>query len=216
MMRISIGKLVWRRSYSTQHKANIEQQAVVSSNQISDLRALHSYSLINEGAKDRQLAANKVASMKQELAQLINQNQSMREWMRNNSANNGSMSPQEHVKKLPYGIGMINIFAGRNNTICTLSDWNRKIVAPSVTGGLVGLKGALRGSVECGTRVGARIGSIAVERGFRDVWITFKGFGSGREAAFRSIIASGLKINKIIDKTPIRHGGTKPKKMRRV
>jgi small subunit ribosomal protein S11 len=56
----------------------------------------------------------------------------------------------------------------------------------------------------------------AMDQGMRVVDVLVKGPGSGREAAIRSLQASGLLINSITDVTPIPHNGCRPPKRRRV
>jgi len=46
--------------------------------------------------------------------------------------------------------------------------------------------------------------------------VLVKGPGSGREAAIRSLQATGLEITMIKDVTPIPHNGCRPPKRRRV
>jgi ribosomal protein S11 len=62
---------------------------------------------------------------------------------------------------------------------------------------MCGLKGAHRGTLEAGTRAASAIAAVALRSGFRQVVLNLKGFGRGREPAFRSIVASGLKVLKI-------------------
>lgn len=149
------------------------------------------------------------------LEKLVSQNQSTRQWMRNQKTQNGSMAPHEHIEQLPHRMGVISIHAGKNNTIVALSDSKWRI-RKQVSGGMCGLKGAQRGTQESGTRATTRVAHFAKEAGYRDVYCTLKGFGVGRESAFRTLVASGLNILRIRDKTSIRHGGTKAKKARRV
>jgi small subunit ribosomal protein S11 len=56
----------------------------------------------------------------------------------------------------------------------------------------------------------------AMEHGLRSVEIFVKGPGAGREAAIRSLQASGLEVTAISDITPIPHNGCRPPKRRRV
>src|SRR3989338_996923 len=46
--------------------------------------------------------------------------------------------------------------------------------------------------------------------------VVVRGVGSGREPAIRSLIAHGIEITSIKDRTPVPHNGPKPKKPRRV
>ena len=56
----------------------------------------------------------------------------------------------------------------------------------------------------------------AVEQGMKEVRVYVKGPGSGREAAIRSLQATGLEVSVIKDVTPIPHNGCRPPKRRRV
>ena len=56
----------------------------------------------------------------------------------------------------------------------------------------------------------------AIEHGVRTIGVYVKGPGAGREAALRSLQASGFKITLIRDVTPIPHNGCRPPKRRRV
>ncbi len=64
--------------------------------------------------------------------------------------------------------------------------------------------------------VGAAVAKKAMDSGVNTVTVHIKGPGSGREAALRSLQASGLKVNFIRDVTPIPHNGCRPPKRRRV
>ena len=56
----------------------------------------------------------------------------------------------------------------------------------------------------------------AMEHGLKSVEVYVKGPGAGREAAIRSLQATGLEVNMIKDVTPIPHNGCRPPKRRRV
>ena len=56
----------------------------------------------------------------------------------------------------------------------------------------------------------------AVDFGMREVEVSIKGPGSGRESAIRAIQAAGIKITVIRDITPVPHNGCRPIKKRRV
>jgi small subunit ribosomal protein S11 len=97
----------------------------------------------------------------------------------------------------------------------TLTDWRHRIVR-TISGGMCGLNGHLRGTPEAGTRAATRVGAIALQKGMKHVYVSMKGFGQGREPAFRALVASGIQIKRITDKTPIPHGGCRPRSVRRV
>ena len=50
----------------------------------------------------------------------------------------------------------------------------------------------------------------------RQVEVMVRGPGSGREAAIRSLQASGIQVTSIRDVTPIPHNGVRARKKRRV
>ncbi|MGC3062272.1 30S ribosomal protein S11, partial [Enterococcus faecalis] len=54
------------------------------------------------------------------------------------------------------------------------------------------------------------------QHGRKTVDVTVKGPGSGREAAIRSLQATGLEVTAIRDETPVPHNGCRPPKRRRV
>ncbi len=57
---------------------------------------------------------------------------------------------------------------------------------------------------------------VCMENGMKTVEVAVKGPGSGREAAIRSLQATGLEVTAIRDVTPIPHNGCRPPKRRRV
>jgi small subunit ribosomal protein S11 len=56
----------------------------------------------------------------------------------------------------------------------------------------------------------------AMDMGMKQVAVYVKGPGAGREAAIRSLQATGLEVSLIKDVTPIPHNGCRPPKRRRV
>lgn len=125
------------------------------------------------------------------------------------------MSPKNFKESIPDGVGMVQILSSKNNTFVTLMDSNHKVLR-SISGGMCGLKGCQRGTSEAGTRAASIIAGMAKDKQIVKLFVKLKGFGVGREAAFRSLIASGITILRIEDVTPVAHGGCRPKKARRV
>ena len=56
----------------------------------------------------------------------------------------------------------------------------------------------------------------AQEHGLRNLEVTVKGPGAGREAALRALGGTGVQVSVIKDVTPIPHNGCRPPKRRRV
>ena len=50
----------------------------------------------------------------------------------------------------------------------------------------------------------------------KSVEVSVKGPGAGREAAIRSLQATGIEVSMIRDVTPVPHNGCRPPKRRRV
>lgn len=115
----------------------------------------------------------------------------------------------------------LHVQATRNNTI--LSFTNRKgSILSWVSGGSVGFKNVQRSGYEAGYQCALKMfQNIAEERktGPISLEILFKGFGQGREAVYRALMAAeGAEVRAIVkkftDRTPIKIGGTRAKKRR--
>ena len=116
-------------------------------------------------------------------------------------------------KVIPFGRAYVH--ATFNNTIITLTDPKGAVISWA-SGGTVSFKGSRKGTpyaAQLAAREAVRKGA---EQGLKLVDVYVKGPGSGREAAIRSLQASGLDIKSIRDITPIPHNGCRPKKRRRV
>jgi small subunit ribosomal protein S11 len=116
---------------------------------------------------------------------------------------------------LTSNVGVAHIKATFNNTIITITDLNGNTLA-SASAGTVGFKGTKKS-----TPYAAQIASLNVAKevksiGLTDVEVMVKGPGPGREAAIRSLQATGLNVRKVKDVTPTPHNGCRPRKKRRV
>ncbi|HEX5415671.1 MAG TPA: 30S ribosomal protein S11 [Chloroflexota bacterium] len=102
-----------------------------------------------------------------------------------------------------------------NNTLVTITDPTGAVIAWS-SAGSSGFKGSRKSTPYAASQAAETAARRAMEQGMRQVDVYVKGPGSGREAAIRSLQASGLQINSITDVTPIPHNGCRPPKRRRV
>jgi small subunit ribosomal protein S11 len=126
-----------------------------------------------------------------------------------------SVTPAKKKVKKNVPTGIVHIQATFNNTIITITDTQGNTVAWSSSGSK-GFKGS-RKSTPFAAQVAAEEASRkAMEHGMRSVSVLIKGPGSGREAALRSLAASGMRVSLIKDVTPIPHNGCRPPKRRRV
>lgn len=111
--------------------------------------------------------------------------------------------------------GKIYITATFNNTIITITDQKG---TPFVVGscGMHGFSGTRKSTPYAATVTVQEALKKAVElHALREAVVFIKGIGPGREASLRSIKASGVEVEKIVDITPIPHNGVRPPKVRR-
>jgi small subunit ribosomal protein S11 len=110
-----------------------------------------------------------------------------------------------------------------NNTIITFADPAGHVVG-KLSGGSVGMRRNLSGSYEagytCATSIFKTIAQKHTEEDF-NIHLVFKGFGQGRDAMAKALMTAEGKevkdlITRITDKTPIKVGGTRAKKQRRL
>jgi small subunit ribosomal protein S11 len=111
--------------------------------------------------------------------------------------------------------GVAHIHASFNNTIITITDPQGNVINWA-SAGLVGFKGSRKSTPFAARQAAQRAAKDALDNGVTEVDVLVKGPGPGREAAIRSLQASGLKIRSITDVTPIPHNGCRPPKKRRV
>ncbi|CAG8768162.1 643_t:CDS:2, partial [Gigaspora rosea] len=100
----------------------------------------------------------------------------------------------------------IHIHASYNNTIISLTN-SRKDVLINSSGGLVGFKKAQRGGYEAAHQAAIDLVKKVKEKGIKikNVEVLIKGFGPGRDAAFKAIASSEnpWTIKRITDSTPL-------------
>ena len=116
-------------------------------------------------------------------------------------------------KQVPRGNAYVQ--STFNNTLVTLTDPAGNVLSWS-SSGAVGFKGSRKSTPFAASQAAEDAAKKAMEHGLRTVDVYVKGPGSGREAAIRSLQATGLAISAIIDVTPIPHNGCRPPKKRRV
>lgn len=111
--------------------------------------------------------------------------------------------------------GLVFINATFNNTIVTVADEGGNVITWASAGNL-GFRGTKKSTPFAATLVGKAAAEKARKFGFTEANIFVRGVGPGREAAIRGLFSAGIDIKGIIDNTPIKHGGVKPPKPRRV
>ncbi len=111
--------------------------------------------------------------------------------------------------------GRVYIQSTFNNTIVTVTDSKGDVIAWG-SAGSAGFKGSRKGTPYAAQLAAQRAARQATSDGLRQVDVYVKGPGSGREAAIRTLQASGLIVTSIRDVTPIPHNGCRPPKKRKV
>jgi len=102
-----------------------------------------------------------------------------------------------------------------NNTIVTITDLEGNVIAWG-SSGTAGFKGARKGTPYAAQLAAQGAARQALNDGLRRIGVYVRGPGSGREAAIRSLQASGLAVTSIRDVTSIPHDGCRPRGRRRV
>lgn len=159
---------------------------------------------------------------------------------------NGNIKPDDDDNPLRLDLSQlatpqtyrIHVSCTPNNTHVVISDpQGRALKAGSWTGGSCGFKGVNRSGYEagyqCAVRAFARIKQLAEEEGSIGAGVgvgllprarfevLFRGFGQGRDAVFKALMTSeGDDVRpyvvRVTDKTPIKIGGTRARKTRRL
>ena len=121
------------------------------------------------------------------------------------------------TKKGRKGIsqGRVYIQSTFNNTIVTITDLQGNVITWG-SSGTAGFKGSRKGTPYAAQLAAQGAAREALGNGLRQVEVYVKGPGSGREAAIRTLQASGLIVTAIRDVTPIPHDGCRPPGRRRV
>ncbi|HXF49354.1 MAG TPA: 30S ribosomal protein S11 [Verrucomicrobiae bacterium] len=128
----------------------------------------------------------------------------------------------EEVKKKPKkrqrrieGICVAHVKATFNNTIVTITDPSGAVLCAS-SAGKNGFKGSKKSTPFAAQVAAEAAAREALEVGVKKVEVWVKGPGAGREAAIRSLAATGLEVLAIKDVSPLPHNGCRPPKRRRV
>lgn len=111
--------------------------------------------------------------------------------------------------------GQAHISSTFNNTMVTLTDMSGNVISWASAGQL-GFRGSRKSTPFAAQEAAESAAAKAKEHGLKSVEVFVKGPGSGREAAIRSLQASGLEVTMIKDETPIPHNGCRPPKRRRI
>ncbi len=116
-------------------------------------------------------------------------------------------------RQVPHGIATIK--STFNNTMITISDQQGNVLTWA-SGGTKGFKGSRKSTPFAATQAARDCAKHAHDMGMRRIDVYTKGPGSGREAAIRALMSSGLELGIVKDVSPVPHNGCRPRKRRRV
>lgn len=107
--------------------------------------------------------------------------------------------------------GEVHIQATFNNTVISVTDKKGEVLTAS-SAGANGFRGSKKGTAYAAQVAAEKVASVAKqEHGMNSIDVFVKGIGLGRDSAVRAMSSQGISINSITDKTPIPHGGVRPK-----
>ncbi len=112
-------------------------------------------------------------------------------------------------------VGVIHIKSSFNNTIITATNLTGDVFTWA-SAGIAGFKGSRKSTPFAAQLAAERCVRDAINLGLKKCEIHLKGPGPGREAAIRSVHATGIEVTGVKDKTRMPHNGCRPKKRRRM
>lgn len=129
------------------------------------------------------------------------------------SQQSGKVVKKKVRKNISHAI--CHIQASFNNTIVTFADAQGNALAWASAGGL-GFRGSKKSTPFAAQVASQEAAKKAMEHGVSSVDVEVKGPGAGRENAIRALIAAGIRITSVADKSPMPHNGCRAPKRRRV
>ena len=121
------------------------------------------------------------------------------------------------AKKIKRNVahGICHIQASFNNTIVTFTDLQGNTICWASSGQL-GFRGSKKSTPFAAQVASQEAAKKAKEHGMVSADIRVKGPGAARENAVRALIAAGIRLTTVSDKSPMPHNGCRAPKRRRV
>jgi len=123
------------------------------------------------------------------------------------------MAKKKVKKEIPIR-ARAHISAGFNNTLITIADLEGGVICWG-SAGVAGFKGTRKSTPFAASKAASQVAEKALKLGVKEVAVSVRGPGSGRDAAIKSLKNTGLGVSSITDVTPIPHNGCRPRKRRR-
>lgn len=111
--------------------------------------------------------------------------------------------------------GVCHINATFNNTKVAFTDQQGNVISWS-SSGKMNFRGSRKSTAYAAQVVTQDAGKVAMSHGMKEIAVSVKGPGMGRDSAIRSLQALGFIVTSIIDVTPVPHNGCRAPKRRRV
>lgn len=125
-------------------------------------------------------------------------------------------APKKKKSKRSVPSGHVHVFATFNNTIITVTDTKGGVLVAS-SAGACGFRGSKKGTAYAAQVAAEKaVAGAKQAHGLTKVDVFIKGIGLGRDAAVRVLQSQNVHVDSIVDVTGVRHGGTRPRKARRV
>ena len=120
---------------------------------------------------------------------------------------------KRNVKVDPEGFAYVQ--ATFNNIIVSITNKQGQVISWA-SAGKAGFRGSKKNTPYAAQVAANDAAKTAYDAGMRTAEVFVKGPGSGREAAIRAIHASGIRVSRLKDVTPVPHHACRPPKRRRV
>jgi len=111
--------------------------------------------------------------------------------------------------------GRAYIKSSFNNILISFTNEAGQVISWA-SAGKAGFRGSKKNTPYAAQIAASDAAKVASDAGLKRVEVFVKGPGSGREAAIRAIVSSGIDVSIIRDVTPLPHNGCRPPKRRRV
>ena len=117
------------------------------------------------------------------------------------------------VKKIKKSIGRGRIYLNTsyNNTIITFTDANGDVYAWS-SAGTVGFKGSRKSTPYAGQKAAEDLNNKIAKFSVQEVDVYIAGAGAAKQLCIKELANGGYKILNLIDNTPMKTGGVRPRK----
>lgn len=131
-------------------------------------------------------------------------------------AEKAAPTPKKKKNKRSVPAGQVHVMATFNNTIITFTD-NQGNVLTNSSAGACGFRGSKKGTAYAAQVAAEQAAQAAKQQyGFNKADVYVKGIGLGRDSAVRALAGLDIAVESIKDVTGSAHGGTRPRKARRI